>query len=112
MRGTMTHSGERGIALGVVIITAIVFSIAAFGVLALSMGGAQRAGSYARRLQARYAAEAGLVWAMQRLWANPNWSDGWDGTDLTVGGMSVDVKFDPCPTPPCENRQLQAKVSY
>ena len=109
----MRRTGERGIALGVVIITAVVFSVAAFAILTLSMGGAQQAGSYARRLKARYAAEAGLVWATQRLWGTPTWTSS-AGTDLTVGGMNVDVTLSACPAPPalCDNRRLEAKVTY
>ena len=60
----MRPSNERGIALGLVIITAMVFSIAAFAALTMSMARINQSAYNVRRLQARYAAEAGLVWAM------------------------------------------------
>jgi len=59
---------ERGAALGIVILSSIVFSVAAFAVLNMSMSRAQTAAFEEGRLRARYAAEAGLVKAMQLLW--------------------------------------------
>lgn len=64
---------ERGLALGVVLIMTILFSVAAYGIVAFTQGGVQRSAVNVDRLRARYAAEAGLVYASQRLWIDPNY---------------------------------------
>ena len=95
-------NNERGIALGVVLMTAAVFSIAAFAALNMSFGGYQRARQFfADRLRSRYLAEAGLVLAMERLWVNPNWpscpSPGLTGsTDATIDGQTVKISVTNC----------------
>ena len=63
---------SRGIALLIVLISALIFSITALGVLALAVNrGRQITFVSEARIRARFAAEAGLVWATQRLWNNP-----------------------------------------
>ena len=64
---------NRGSALGMVIITGVVFAIAAFSVLTMSFSGASHPAGTPQSFQARYAAEAGLVWAYERLWLDPNY---------------------------------------
>ena len=67
---------ERGIALAMVIVMAVVFSIAAFTSLTVALSAFRRQTkgvSSSSELRARYAAEAGLVYAMERLWANPGY---------------------------------------
>lgn len=67
---------ERGLILGVMVISAFVFSVAALAALTVAFGQSQQAKEFHEdRLSARYAAEAGVVWAMQRLWANPDYPD-------------------------------------
>ena len=79
--------GERGMALGIVILSAIAFTAAAFAVLMMSWGRTQASEFQEDRLRARYAAEAGLVRAMQRLWNEatvpypPGCAAGATGTD-------------------------------
>lgn len=118
----MHRSREQGAVLGLVIVTAAVFMVAAFAALTMALSRAQVANTIGvERLRAAYSAEAGIVWAMQRLWLNPSWASG-AGVDLTVPsdmdgngviaageGLGVDVLYAPCGTPPC---QLQAKVVY
>jgi len=108
---------ERGIALGVVILSAIMFSAAAVAVLQMSMNSSQTSDFHEQRLRARYAAEAGLVWAMQKLWADP--SECFPGSpDFTLDSddnpatpdEKVDISVDgPCPA---ANLTLKAKVVY
>ena len=97
----------RGAALWIVIVTALICSVAAYTMLMMAVSQARRGQFYANRTKARYAAEAGLVWAMQRLWQAPtNFTAG--TTDVTVDGMNVDV-IGACNPGPCT---LQAKVMY
>jgi len=99
---------ERGIALGIVILTAVVFSVAAFAVLTLTLGGTQRSSASEQRLRAQYAAEAGLVWAMQRLWANPNYCGAPDPP--AIGGINVDVTVTNCGAG--NTHTISAKAAY
>ena len=63
-------NNERGIALGVVILSALVFSAAAFAMMTMSMGRVQSSDTDAKRLRSQYAAEAGMVMAMERVRAD------------------------------------------
>lgn len=103
---------ERGIALGVVVVMAMVFAVGAFGTMMLSTSRGQVSGLQAHRLKAQYAAEAGLVTAMQKLWGNPEWSSPAGDVDLSVNGLDVDIILPGCAETPCENRALKATVLY
>jgi hypothetical protein len=109
---------DRGMVLGVVILTAVVFAIVAFGALTVALGGGQRAKQFHHeRLRARYAAEAGVVWAMQQLWADPSWFSEAGGPpdfrlDDGTSKVDVDLVIPPCTLAPCENRRLEARVVY
>ena len=61
---------NRGSALGMVIITGVVFAIAAFAMLTMSFSGASHPAGTPQSFRARYAAEAGLVRASEQLWIN------------------------------------------
>ena len=96
---------ERGAVLTVVIVMAIVCSMLAWGVLYAAIANARRAQFHREWMPARYAAEAGLVWAMQRLWADPAWSAP-GGQDITAilaipGVNQLIVTYPVCATPPC-----------
>jgi len=109
---------RRGIALGLVVITAFIFAIAAFAVLTMAISSAQRSGESEDRLRAQFAAEAGLVWAMQKLFvdaADPSFCGGGvnmpfdtdgDGTNETT----VNIKASSCNA--TDNRTLEARVVY
>jgi hypothetical protein len=94
--------GNRGIALGVVLLMAIVFTIAAVGLLALALSAGKRNRVvFGDRLEARYAAEAGIVFAMQQLWFNQNYPDANCGPGLpnrgktmTDASLNIDVDGD------------------
>ncbi len=115
MRTMISTTKRRGIALGVVILTSIVFSIAAYAVLFMMMGLKQRTNFYERNLRARYATEAGLVWASQRLWANPG--DCFNANpdfsiDDDANPLTPDIRVDIIRNPCAGNSTLQAKVVY
>ena len=113
---------ERGVVLGLVIVTSIIFGIAAFGLLIFAMS-RLRVSNYlgADRFRAGYAAEAGLVKAMQELWRDPNdcafgpanngvytldtYNDGDPSNDTTVTVTTTGC-------PPAPGTKLQAKVTF
>ena len=111
--------GERGFALMMVLITAVVFTVAAFAALTIAVSGAQQMTVISDdHLRARYSAEAGLVWAMQWLWAHPaecflgssDFSIDTDGAG-SLPLTWVDIAADPCPGPGVSGT-LSAKVTY
>ncbi len=119
----MQMRNQGAIALGVVMITAIVFSVAAFAALTAANSRAAIARNLSGpRLKAAYAAEAGLVWAMQKLYADPTAFNSAGGSiDLPFdvngdgaisGGEGVDIILAACAAEPCPDRALQAKVTY
>jgi len=106
---------ERGFVLGAVAVSSIVFSIAAFTALTVALSGRRQSGLFhEQRLRARDAAEAGLVWAAQKLQADPSFSSEAGNVDVTVDGVEVDVVVPPCAQNPCEPRNIaiQAKARY
>lgn len=115
----LRSSNERGVALGAVIIMSVLIAIGAFGVMLVATSRGQTSAMHADRLRAKYAAEAGMVWAMQQLWRDPRWSSDEDrvNPDVTINGVDVDVITLPScrgtPPPPCpSNRTLRAQVNY
>ena len=113
------RTGERGVVLGVVIITSVIFGIAAFGLLSFAMNqAAQTSFVSEKRTRARYAAESGLVYAMEQLWVNPN-----DCTLGPPGPLDTDndgtpdatvtvTRPGPCPAPSGAVFTLQAQVTF
>jgi hypothetical protein len=109
---------RTGVALAAAIGAAMVFSVAAYGVLYSAMSFRSRVQFSQRNIKARYAAEAGLVWAMQQLWVNPAWTSSAGTLDLpfdvdqngtTDATEGIDVIYAGCVTPPCP---MQATVTY
>lgn len=108
--------------LMMVVIGAVMFSLAAYAMLNMSLSRTQSVRSNVDRYRARYAAEAGMVYAMQKLWVKSDWSSGqgWiQNEDLeldTNADNTLDTKVDiiiaPCAQTPCEMRRLQAQVVY
>ena len=100
---------ERGIVLGMAIIAAIIFSIAAFAMLMMAMNQRRRIKEFdVDRLRARYAAEAGLVWAQERLWVDPNFCGG----PLPTKVNDLDVTVTVSPPCPGATHQIKASVTY
>ena len=102
------RNDERGVALGMVIVMALIFAVAAFGVMTLSVSRSQTSALQAHRLKAQYAAEAGLVWGMQRLWRDQTYCGETDPP--TLNGLNVDVTVTNCG--PGNTHTLSAKVLY
>ena len=93
---------SQGAVLGVVIITALVCSIAAYAVLMIAVSRAKHAKFFRARTQARYLAEAAIVMAREQLWATPAWCGGTVLVDTNgdqLGDKSVGVTVTPCPGP-------------
>ena len=109
----MTRQGERGAALGMVVMIALATAIGAYTILIASMNQAQQGVGNANRMRARYAAEAGLVWAQQQLWGTPTLSFTSSSPDITIGGRGIEITVSPvCVATPCPPQTLQARVSY
>lgn len=114
------RGNAHGVAMGLVLVSALVFAIAAFGAMTMAMSRLQQEQFLGEdRMRASYAAEAGLVWAMQRLWesptecfgASPDFSIDTDGSG-PLPPMGVDITATPCPGPGVINSKLSAKVVY
>lgn len=112
---------DQGLALGIVILFAFVFGVAALAALTVGLSRVQSSQEFGNRVQGRYAAEAGLVWAMQKLYDTPTWNSPAGAIDLPLdvngngtidAGEGVDIILAPCGATPCEERTLQAKVVY
>ena len=106
---------ERGWILGLVVVTAVAIAAMAYAALVWGLHLARLSGSLTfRKVQARYAAEGGIAWAMQRLMKDPQRPFPEGDVDLQLNGMNVDIVLPPCPTAgtPCRDRKLQAKVVY
>ena len=88
------RNNERGAAvLILLVIGAIVFAVMAYAVLAMSVSKKDLSHYEEDRMRARYAAEAGMVWAYQRLWADPDYCN-WDGCpQVILNGMEVCVEI-------------------
>lgn len=103
----MRHN-EHGAVLGIVLLSSLVFSIASLAMLSMATSHTQASRHEADKLRARYAAEAGLVWAMERLWVNPAYCGVPDPPP--INGLAVDVSVTNCGT--MSNQMVSAKVSY
>lgn len=101
---------QRGAALAIVLLLALIGSIAAYGALMLAMSGARHAEFSAERTQARYVAEAGLVIALHKLWNDPFYCGGPETVTVAGAPMSVEVTASDCA--PDAPKVLSATVSY
>jgi hypothetical protein len=109
-----------------VIMTAFIFSISAFAALLMALSRASQASPLnPARVRARYAAEAGIVWGLAKLWTDPNWfatkglgkGTKTEDFDIDTDGdgawdTEVDVFLQTCMLAPCEPRVLRSKVEY
>ena len=109
---------EKGSALAITIGMALICSIAAYTILFIARAQVGPAQVFRERLRARYAAEAGVVWAQTQLWQNPSQSFPAGDVDFTFtdarGVINVDVIVPPCPVGSCYGyrREVRAKVVY
>ena len=87
-------SNQRGMALGMAVLVAVCFSIAAFTALVLALSRAKQKDFYKRRARAQYVAEAGLVWAMERLWVDQTYCD--IPAPPTMNGLAATITVTNC----------------
>ena len=101
---------ERASVLWLLLVVSLVAAVASYGALFAAISHARRTKFNRTRTAARYAAEAGLVWAMERLWQDPSWTPPGGTPTLTINGIGVIVTMPNCTQTPCEPRTLQARV--
>ncbi|MBI3083693.1 MAG: hypothetical protein HYY90_04960 [Candidatus Omnitrophica bacterium] len=89
------------------VMIAITTAIGAYALLVASLNQARQSTGNAARMRARYAAEAGLVWAQQQLLANEST---FCGGNHGVGGLTVSVTVTNCGAG--NTHTLSATVSY
>lgn len=96
----MRNREEHGSALATTIGVALVCSVAAYTILFIARAQVGPAELFRERLRARYAAEAGVVWAQAQLWTDPNISFPAGDVDFVFsdarGDINVDVVVPPC----------------
>ena len=108
-RAGLEGGATRGAILPIVAGTALLCAIAAYAILIMTLAQAKHTAFYRERTRARYAAEAGIVWAQQRLFISPTWGGG----TLPIDGINVAVTVaPPCGAPPCPLQTIQAAVMY
>ena len=94
---------ERGAALAITIMIALLMSISIYAILVMASSQARQAAFNLASIRARYAAEVGLVWAQQRLRADSTYCAGdgatGDPDPPAIGGMAIDVVMTGCGTP-------------
>jgi len=104
-------SGARGAVLTAALISAFLASIASYLVLQIAVIQARQARFHEGHVEARHAAEAGLVWAYDRLTYVTMTGDtsACGGSPPVINGMTVTMTVSgPCPGP----RAVTAKVTY
>ena len=99
---------ERGaLVLGAAILLAVVCSVIAYVLLMMASADVMRSHRVAEGIRADYLAEAGMVWADQRLWRDPTFCP----TNLPVNleGRTVLVSVTNCGT---ARQQVITQVVY
>jgi len=110
---------NRGAILAIALMTALVSSIFAYSVLALSVSQGRQARFFRSRTSARYLAEAGMVIAQARLLNNPTgYCSGSQIIDTNGDGIlqatepSVTITVTPaCPRPPGSVATIQVRAN-
>ena len=110
----LSMRNERGIAVGMVIVMALLFAIGAFAALMSALTRLRISGTIRQGIVARYAAEGGLVYAMQKLWVDPAYC-GTGATPISIGAKGytkdVHITVTPC-NPPTPGQVIKAKVTW
>ncbi|MBI3322043.1 MAG: hypothetical protein HYZ91_07245 [Candidatus Omnitrophica bacterium] len=100
-------ANARGSALMVVMVTALFSAVAVYIVLFMTFSESAQSKFYRLRLPAQSAAEAGIIWAQQRLWVNPSYCGFPDPPPMN--GFTVNVTMTNCGTP---TPTIHARVDY
>ncbi len=99
---------RRGSTLVMAIMVAVIFAVAAYAVLYMSLGMRQRADFSERNLRARYAAESGYIMAMEKMWTPAGCGSGFtapfdaDGDGVNETTLNVT----------CAGGQVTVQVTY
>lgn len=105
---------RRGVILVVVVVFALLASVGVMAALIIATSQARRSQIYKDRTRALYAAEAGIVWASQKLWVDPAfcWDDSatFSNGDPLINGIAVKVTVTNCGAG--NDHQIVAKVVY
>lgn len=80
---------NKGAALGVALMLAVIGGIIAYGALYVAISQAQHARFYQERSKARYVAEAAQVIARERLWALGNYKGSLEPIDINGNGIDA-----------------------
>ncbi len=78
---------QRGGALTTMMALSAIASIASYAMLINAISNARHTAYHESRTRARYLAEAGVIFANQQLWADPNYAGGpetIDGEDVVI----------------------------
>ena len=110
------RSTQRGMVLGIVVVMAFIAAVASYTILLVAASQARQGQFWRQRFRARYAAEAGIVWAMERLWANQAYCGAPDPPPFDTDGdgvadTTVDVTMSGCGGG-AANRTISAAVTY
>lgn len=117
MPQTLRHN--RGSVLGITMMTALICGIAAYAVLQASISEARHSRFTKERIESRYLAEAGVVYAREQLWTAPAGSycgetrqidTNGNGT-LDAGEPSVVITVTPC-GPGGAQHTITARADY
>lgn len=103
--------GERGAALVIAGITAILCAVGVYIVLLMATAQARHGKFFRQRNTARYAAEAAMVQAMQKLWANPAYCGGTETVAVPGGSEAVAVTVTNCGAA-VPGKTVRATASY
>jgi hypothetical protein len=103
------HS-RRGAALVIVIVAALICSIASYIILFIAMSEAWHSRFFRERNQARHAAEAALVIGMQKLWEDPAYCGGAVTVNTPAGAVPIPVTVSDCD--PADPKTLSVTVNY
>lgn len=118
MRQPDAHAQRRaewGAVLTVMVVAALMSAVAIYTVMSIALSQAQQAQFYQERLVARNAAEAGIIWAQQRLRVNEIFcADAGNDPPAALFNPStvVDVTITPCGVGTSPPRRIDAKVTY
>jgi hypothetical protein len=91
-----------------VLVIGALASISAYAVLMLARSQALQARFYRERVRGRYTAEAGIVWAQQRLWNDPTYCGSPDPP--VMDGLAIDVSVTNCGV--ANTHVISSKVTY
>ena len=119
MRDPVGRDGQRGVLLTLAVIIAVIGAIASMTVLQLAYYQTRHARFHRLHLVSQYAAEAGVVWAQERLLQNPASCAAMNAANPDVPidhdsngatpPINVDVTVAPCPG---ADMRVTARVVY